>query len=1428
MRGESTYRWRTCVACLLLAVIFVPATSLLVHAEGQAEAAVTPATSGEVEYRTFPFVGSRVAIWVVAELHLMFAAFVLAVPMFALIIEYIGYRTKDRRYDALAHEFTKLLSVSFSFTATLGALLTFMLVIFYPRLTQYLVSIFSWTFLPYALLFFAEAGFLYSYYYGWGKFSPRVHLALGLGLNLVGTTLMFIANAWLTFMNSPNGIGAGGELISTWEAVRNFTWMPINVHRMIANVPFGGSIAAAYGAFKFLGARTDEERAHYDWMGYIGNFIAISALLPLPFAGYWLGKEIYAYSQSLGIVLMGGTFSWLFIIQAVLIGNLFLAANYYLWLGMERIEGAERFQKFIKYLLASVTVCFLVWATPHSLVATIAEARKMGGAHHPVMGVLGVMSAKNTAVNILILTTFLSFLLYRRGNKQATVPWARKGNAAQFLIFAGVVAFVVFLGVYGYFVEAKVRIGLSVPQVLSVLLAMVAVTVIDVLMFKKAKTTGSINWGKMPARSQYALFFIALTFAWTMGLMGYVRAGLRQHWHVYGVMRDTSVDAFTPTLGFAAQVVSVTVLIFFAFIAIVFWLTGLSSRKDWQPAAKEGGRPVARAVEIPADTAHYDSGIVRNFAAATGVWGLVGFVVGLIVALKMVFPGLLGSVAELSYGRLRPLHTNAVLFAFAGNAIFMGVYYSLPQLCRVRMYSDALSRVHFWGWQAIIAAACASLLLGYSTGKEYAEFEWPIDIGIAIVWAVFGANLLGTLYQRRTRRMYVAVWFYLATFIAVAVLHVVGALGLPVSLTKSYPLFAGVEDALVQGWYGYNAVLFLLTMPFLGFVYYFLPKAADRPLFSRRLAVIHFWAMLFICSWAGPSQLLHTALPGWIQSLGTVFAVVLIAPAWGGVVNGLLTLRGAWDRVRGNPVLKFLVLGVAAYGIAASQGALLALQDVAAVAHYTDFSIGHMHLAAMAWTGGLIFAMLYYIVPQIYKTRLHSAQLADFHFWATVLGVAFYALPMYFGGLTQGAMWRELTEEGLLRYPDFLATSVPMHALRILGGLLFIAGMAAFLYNLWSTGRKGGLVPRVAAGAVPPEGQRESALGWHRLLETRPTPVAALILVAVLSGGVVEYAVLMEADAPAIAAVKPYTPLELEGRDIYIREGCAACHSQTVRLLATDVMRYGDYSKAGEFAYDHPSLWGSKRTGPDLHRVGGKYPDAWHLRHMQDPQATAPGSSMPAYPWLYTDELDYAQIGDKVSAMQALGVPYEAGYARRAEAELISQAERIVAGLAGGGIDIDRDAEIVALVAYLQRLGTDIEADAAYAARFEKITTRKDADDPSAIDPLEDAASLFAGKAIFEGPQLCHTCHRKDLGGQVGPNLTDQYWLSGCDVAAIMASIEAGAPLKGMLPYGNGQPLSGEQMLQVTSYILSLQGSNPPNAKAPDPARAQVCETDAW
>ncbi len=534
----------------------------------------------EEEYRKFPVIGSRVAVWMIAQLHLLFAAFVLAVPIFAWIIEFIGWVNGDPKFDRLAHEFTKLLSAAFSLTATFGAFLLFMLVALYPKFTNYMAHVFSPTFAPYVGLFFFEAFFLYTYYYGWGKFPKLVHLLLGLGLNFVGTAIMLIANAWLTFMMSPNGVSETGAVISTWDAVHNFTWMPINIHRIIANVAFGGSIAAAYAAMKFLGAKTDEERAHYDWMGYIGNFVAISAFLPLPFAGYWLASEIYAFSQTMGLTMMGGAFSWLFIIQAVLIGALFLGANYYLWLGMGRVDASSRFDKYIKYLLILVALCFAVWATPRSIIATVSETRAMGGPSHPQLGYFGVMSAKNTAVNILILTTYVSFLLYRRSGRAPTVSWAKWGNALQGLITLTAAGIVLFLGIYGYFVEARVRIGFSIPQVCSVLFTMIAVTAIDAVMYRNAKSLGEVHWGRINPVSQYVLIFLAVTFTWLMGLMGYVRSGLRMHWHVYGVIRDTSPDAYTPTLGFATQVVSVTVLIFFALIGFVFWVASLASSHE--------------------------------------------------------------------------------------------------------------------------------------------------------------------------------------------------------------------------------------------------------------------------------------------------------------------------------------------------------------------------------------------------------------------------------------------------------------------------------------------------------------------------------------------------------------------------------------------------------------------------------------------------------------------------------------------------------------------------------------------------------------------------------------------------------------------------------------------------------------------------------
>jgi cytochrome c oxidase cbb3-type subunit I/II len=711
------------------------------------------------------------------------------------------------------------------------------------------------------------------------------------------------------------------------------------------------------------------------------------------------------------------------------------------------------------------------------------------------------------------------------------------------------------------------------------------------------------------------------------------------------------------------------------------------------------------------ETFAYDNAIVRRFAVATLAWGIVAFLVGLVVALKLVYPELLGGLGPLSYGRLRPLHTNAAIFAFAGNAIFVGVYYSLQRLCKARMFSDRLSAIHFWGWQFVIVLAALTLPLGFTTSKEYAELEWPIDILITLVWLCFGANLLGTVARRRERHLYVAIWFYLATFITVALLHVVNSLELPVSLLKSYSMYAGVQDALVQWWYGHNAVAFFLTTPFLGIMYYFIPKAANRPVFSYRLSIVHFWSLIFLYIWAGPHHLLYTALPEWAQTLGTVFSIMLIAPSWGGMVNGLLTLRGAWDRVREDPVLKFMVVGVTAYGMATFEGPMLSLKSVNALTHYTDYIIGHVHLGALAWNGGLTFSMLYYILPRIHGTTLYSRRLANAHFWLATLGILFYAIPLYVGGITQSLMWREFTADGTLRYANFLETVVrivPMYALRAVGGTLFMAGACVATYNFYRTARQGAFIAdeTVTAPPMAPVHVPAGAGAWHRAIESRPAQFAVLTLVAVLIGGVVEFlpTALVRANVPTIASVKPYTPLEIEGRDLYIREGCVGCHSQMVRPIRAETERYGEYSKAGEFVYDHPFLWGSKRTGPDLHRVGGKYPDSWHYLHMRQPSATSPGSIMPGYPWLYDAALDTSHVEGKIITLRRLGVPYPTAYEKpmlrelglpvvsAARLDLEAQAGRIAASLSQAGLNVAPDREIVALIAYLQRLGTDIKA----------------------------------------------------------------------------------------------------------------------------------------
>ncbi|WP_178987918.1 cytochrome-c oxidase, cbb3-type subunit I [Winogradskyella schleiferi] len=716
---------------------------------------------------------------------------------------------------------------------------------------------------------------------------------------------------------------------------------------------------------------------------------------------------------------------------------------------------------------------------------------------------------------------------------------------------------------------------------------------------------------------------------------------------------------------------------------------------------------------------YYDNKIVKKFLYATILWGVVGMLVGLILAFMFLFPNLTDGVSWLSFGRLRPLHTNAVIFAFVGNAIFAGVYYSLQRLLKARMFSDLLSNFNFWAWQLIIVGAAITLPLGYTTSKEYAELEWPFDIAIALVWVAFGVNMIATILKRRQRHLYVAIWFYLATFVTVAVLHIFNSLELPVSGLKSYSVYAGVQDALVQWWYGHNAVAFFLTTPFLGLMYYFVPKAANRPVYSYRLSIVHFWSLIFIYIWAGPHHLLYTALPEWAQHLGVAFSVMLLMPSWGGMINGLLTLRGAWDKVRTDPVLKFMVVAITGYGMATFEGPMLSLKNVNAIAHYTDWIIAHVHVGALAWNGFLTFGMVYYLIPKLFKTRLYSIGLANVHFWIGTLGIMLYALPMYVAGFAQASMWKQFNPDGTLVYGNFLETVteiMPMYWMRAIGGTLYITGMLVLVYNVIMTVVKSDhkvtdelaeapALKRVSKGRIAGE-------GWHTWLERKPVLLTIYATIAILIGGIVQIVptIVVKSNIPTISSVKPYTPLELEGRDLYIREGCVGCHSQMVRPFRSEVERYGEYSKAGEYVYDHPFLWGSKRTGPDLHRVGGKYSDNWHFNHMYDPQTTSTGSIMPSYKWLIVGEgakLDKSLTEKKMETMVTLGVPYTEEDIANAQTSMLEQGTQIEKNLygdpdfvasyeadkaaSGEGFVEMRNREIVALIAYLQRLGTDIK-----------------------------------------------------------------------------------------------------------------------------------------
>ena len=744
----------------------------------------------------------------------------------------------------------------------------------------------------------------------------------------------------------------------------------------------------------------------------------------------------------------------------------------------------------------------------------------------------------------------------------------------------------------------------------------------------------------------------------------------------------------------------------------------------------------------------YNDKLARQFVAASVLWGIVGMLVGLLCALQLATHAA-NLAPYLTFGRLRPLHTNAVIFAFVGNMLFAGIYYSTQRLLKTRVASDLLGAIHFWGWQAIIVSAALTLPLGYTQGKEYAELEWPIDIAVTLIWVVFAINFFWTLAKRREKHLYVALWFYIATIVTVAMLYIVNNLSIPWGPLKSYSLFGGVQDALTQWWYGHNAVAFFLTTPVLGIMYYFLPKAAGRPVYSYRLSVIHFWALVFVYIWAGPHHLLYTALPEWAQTLGVVFSVMLWAPSWGGMLNGLLTLRGAWDKVRVDPVLKFFVAGVTFYGMATFEGPLLSIKSVNGLAHYTDWIVGHVHEGALGWNGFMAAGMFYWMVPRLYATRLHSKAAADAHFWIGTVGILLYVISMWVSGVTQGLMWRAVNAQGALVYPSFVETLMalrPMYWTRLIGGTMYLAGFILMAWNLWRTARSGvatdadamvldapvakdevpwwrvafgtpviltavivatfmslAVMSDVASVMVASLGVAVAVCGviavqlsredgrpsWHRLVEGRAVVFTVLTVLAVFAGGVAELIPSLVINRAEIRTVRtlPYTPLELEGRDIYIREGCYNCHSQMIRPMRAETLRYGDPSTLDESIFDHPFQWGSKRTGPDLAREGGRYPNLWHLRHLADPRSTSPGSNMPSYTHLGGARVDLTRTAGKLDAMRAVGVPYREAELTAARATANAQGVAIADELRANGARVAPDSEAVALIAYLQRLG---------------------------------------------------------------------------------------------------------------------------------------------
>lgn len=690
---------------------------------------------------------------------------------------------------------------------------------------------------------------------------------------------------------------------------------------------------------------------------------------------------------------------------------------------------------------------------------------------------------------------------------------------------------------------------------------------------------------------------------------------------------------------------------------------------------------------------YYDDDIVKKFLIATIIWAGTAFLLGLIAALQMAWWPMNLNLEWITFGRLRPLHTNAAIFAFAGNTIFAGIYHSTQRLTKTRMFNDFLSKIHFWGWQLIILSAAITLPLGYTTGKEYAELEWPIDIAIALIWVVFAVNFFMTLYRRREKHMYVALWFYIATILTVAVLHIVNSLSIPVGMMKSYPIWAGIQDALVQWWYGHNAVAFFLTTPFLGLMYYYVPKAVNRPVYSYRLSIVHFWALVFLYIWAGPHHLLYTALPEWAQTLGMIFSLMLWAPSWGGMINGLLTLKGVWHLLRTEPIVKFFVGALTFYGMSTFEGPLLSIKTVSALGHYTDWIVGHVHSGALGWNGMMAFGIIYYLVPKLWNTKLHSDKMATNHFWLALLGVVLYYTSLVAAGITQGLMLNAVDSQGSLSFPDFVETVtriVPLYWVRALAGVSYIAGFVLLVINVVKTIKSAPAQQKATEVTVTRTGWDHEAKTTHGKLEGMGLVFSVMTVLAILVGSIIEiYPTLsLHKYVTPSEMVQPFTPLELAGRDLYIKEGCYTCHSQMIRPIPAEVLRYGKASTIEESMYDHPFQWGSKRTGPDLARVGKKYPNLWHYQHMMDPRSITPKSLMPNYPWLMNNETDFLHLRKKLSVMKLLGVPYDDETVANGDIIAQKQAKEIADDLAANGAPKGLEKkEIVALIAYLQSLG---------------------------------------------------------------------------------------------------------------------------------------------